>query len=1165
MELDLDQSAPTNDRDALFGLIALQRGVKAETLGAAIEASLAPGGKTLSQTLFDLGAIRARDLAEIDREVRSRLASSAELDPSLTVAGEPEATAADPNPPSVTLAELREIVSRLQPPLESTIFDPGATSAAPPVDLEATIAGTLPPSSAPAFEATLAEPVNPPPRPSSTPPYLDEATQAESATSAALGATDFAFFDDARTLASTEGGPSGILDATQAASGIPSFSAWPASFSAPATEKGPSRIRYRIVREHAKGGLGEVFVALDEELNREVALKEIQGRHADNTDSRNRFLIEAEVTGGLEHPGIVPVYGLGQYPDGRPYYAMRFIRGETLKDAIIAFHQGDSAPKRNPGARELELRQLLGHFLAVCQAMHYAHIRGVIHRDLKPANIMLGAFGETLVVDWGLAKALGGPAEEPGPDDIPSLRPLSGSLRSETLYGATIGTPQFMSPEQAAGRLDAMGPASDIYSLGATLFELLTGSPPVRDRNLAAVLERVKTGDFEAPRQVNPRVPRALDAITLKAMALAPGDRYATARDLARDLERWLADEPVSVYREPWTERAARWAKRHKTPVIAAAAVLAVTTVGLLIGTILIQRERARTEANYRLATNAVDDLLTRAGEIDLADVPQMEVVRRSLLDRALVYYRKFLDEKRNDPGTRFETSRAYVRLADIDEMLGRYRSAETNYQAAIKTLESLRSADPKRIDYQRDLARARHGLAILLRKSNRFQQSETEFRAALALREALVNRGPEARAAYDDTLYHLGALLAKLSNRGPEIEAAYKTAESEMKALSSADPTRPEYRQKRARYLNNIGNFVRPIDAAKAKASYGEALALQKALSEQSPGVAAYRWGMARSQSNLGVMARESKPPDLPRAKGYYTAALDNVTKLATDFPSIPDYRYERAAILYNLATLNMVPGDPKRRQPRVELADLNQADSILEPLTAEYPQRPDYRHKLAQVHTFQGNTSSLLGDGGGSVHACEEAVDVLRKLVTDFPEVPEYESDLGLALRNLAASYDHQKLLAAHQGVLMEAIDHQRKAIALSGGREKYKAYLAGDLNFLGTFLLHTGHPAEAARNVADVPGLVPGDMRARLMAAQILSQCVGAVASEGSSETGQSTPAAYLDLIYKILGEAVEKRQLRIDDLDREDFRALQGFREFQDLRKRLRAKYVVPVVG
>ena len=167
-----------------------------------------------------------------------------------------------------------------------------------------------------------------------------------------------------------------------------------------------SGTRFRILRPHAEGGLGKVSVARDEELSREVALKEIKERLADDPNSRSRFLLEAEITGGLEHPGIVPVYGLGQYGDGRPFYAMRFIRGDNLLDAISRFHSAE-AKAVPPGERAIQLRKLLGRFLDVCNAISYAHSRGVLHRDLKPRNIMLGQYGETLVVDWGLAKAVG--------------------------------------------------------------------------------------------------------------------------------------------------------------------------------------------------------------------------------------------------------------------------------------------------------------------------------------------------------------------------------------------------------------------------------------------------------------------------------------------------------------------------------------------------------------------------------------------------------------------------------------------------------------------------------------------------------------------------------------------------------------------------------------
>ncbi len=201
--------------------------------------------------------------------------------------------------------------------------------------------------------------------------------------------------------------------------------------------------RFRVVRPLARGGLGAVFIALDTELGREVALKQILDAHADDPSSRQRFLLEAEVTGGLEHPGIVPVYGLGTYGDGRPYYAMRFIRGDSLKEAIERFH-ADVAGKSDPARRSIELRQLLRRFTDVCNAIGYAHARGVLHRDIKPGNIIVGRHGETLVVNWGLAKPLGrvepGEGEGEGEDASErALRPASASGSAETLPGSAAG------------------------------------------------------------------------------------------------------------------------------------------------------------------------------------------------------------------------------------------------------------------------------------------------------------------------------------------------------------------------------------------------------------------------------------------------------------------------------------------------------------------------------------------------------------------------------------------------------------------------------------------------------------------------------------------------------------------------------------------------------
>ena len=223
--------------------------------------------------------------------------------------------------------------------------------------------------------------------------------------------------------------------------------------------------RYLLVRPHAKGGIGKVSVALDVQLNREVALKELLEEHVEKQDSRVRFLLEAEVTARLEHPGIVPVYGIGLNTAGEPFYVMRFIKGESFKEAVQQFHKGGGGRGLRSGQSSLRLQQLLRRFVDVCHTIEYAHSRGVIHRDLKPSNVIVGKYGETLVVDWGLAKCVG-KDENRVLEDEATIRLSSHSGSTDTIAGFAVGTPAFMSPEQAEGETSHVGFASDVYGLG---------------------------------------------------------------------------------------------------------------------------------------------------------------------------------------------------------------------------------------------------------------------------------------------------------------------------------------------------------------------------------------------------------------------------------------------------------------------------------------------------------------------------------------------------------------------------------------------------------------------------------------------------------------------------------------------------------------------------
>ena len=815
------------------------------------------------------------------------------------------------------------------------------------------------------------------------------------------------------------------------ASGLPS--------GAPGGRGNPSANRFHILRSHAKGGLGEVFVARDLELNREVALKEIQGRHADHAESRLRFLVEAEVTGGLEHPGIVPVYGLGHYPDGRPFYAMRFIRGESLQEAIVRFHQADAAD-RDPGARELELRQLLGRFLDVCNAMAYAHSRGVLHRDLKPANIMLGAFGETLVVDWGLAKFQDQPESEAlgeaGAADRP-LRPMSAGSSSATVFGSAIGTPQYMSPEQAAGQLDAIGPASDVYSLGGTLYTLLVGKAAFQDRNLLQLLEKVRRGDFPAPRAVNPAVPRALEAVCLKAMANPPEGRYPSAAALADDIEHWLADEPVSAYRDPLAVRLSRWAKRHKTPVIAAAAVLLASVAGLSAFSVLIERERARTEANFRLARSSVEEMLTELGEFELADVPQMEPVRAKMLRKAAVFYDKFLAEHGEDRSIRGEAGRAYTRSGDIRAMLGDYREAGTSYGRAVGLLAPLAGRGP---ESRRDLARVRHGLGVLLKKSNRFAGAERSLREALRLRTELA-AGPFAddddRRDAQESLYQLGALLARMPGRQREVEESYRRAVAERRALVAKGGGQPGDLRKLARYLDNWGILLKKADPPAARSKFEEALDVLKPLAAGAPSVPGYQWDLARSTNHLATMFEDDREPE--KAAAEYEVALRLLKALHDAFPTIADYRHEMAAVHANLSKALMKLG----RADDAEGHAIRALD-IESVLADGFPGRPDFRQYLAVMYLRRAILQERRGDHADAEETFRKAESALARLVAAFPEAPEYLGDLGMARENLAFLLAGQRRWAEARPPLVEAIANVGEALKAGGDNLEYRKFL-------------------------------------------------------------------------------------------------------------------------
>ena len=445
----------------------------------------------------------------------------------------------------------------------------------------------------------------------------------------------------------------------------------------------------------------------------------------------------------------MPVYGLGTYADGRPYYAMRFIRGDSLKEAIDRFHK-DEALKKEPGRRSLELRKLLRRFIDVCNAIDYAHSRGILHRDLKPGNIILGKHGETLVVDWGLAKPLG--RTDPDSDiGERTLMPSSASGSAETVPGKALGTPGYMSPEQARGDLNRLAPRSDVYSLGATLYCLLTGRPPFEGDDVASVLRKVQWGEFAAPRQTQPRIDPALEAVCLKAMAFAPDDRYATSRALADDIERWTAGQPVSAWQEPFWRRARRWARRGQTVVSALAAALLVA----LAGATYVRTVQARAAAELRAADTrdkkqfkvTMDAIKVFHGEVGgdrLLSEKQFDGLRTRLLKRAGEFYGRVEDllERQTDRESRAAIAKAYDDLARlIESEIPNESIAYFEREEAV--WEALANTNPRVHDYTHNLAKCQVDTARVLLRVGRTGDAQAQCERAVALCESLVSAYP--------------------------------------------------------------------------------------------------------------------------------------------------------------------------------------------------------------------------------------------------------------------------------------------------------------------------------------------------------------------------------------------------------------------------------------
>jgi serine/threonine protein kinase len=589
---------------------------------------------------------------------------------------------------------------------------------------------------------------------------------------------------------------------------------------------------FRIVRQIGRGGMGVVYEAEQISLGRRVALKVLPFAAALEPRQLQRFQNEARAAAHLHHSNIVPVHAVG-YAQGMHFYAMQFIDGQTLATLIHELRQravlegpvppggansagawasslasgrwlpslADAdllppAPSQTPvqGASTSPVAGLsttgatrqpaffstvarLG--LQAAEALEYAHLEGIIHRDIKPANLLVTLRGQLWITDFGLAR-----------------------FRNEgglTLTGDLLGTLRYMSPEQALGQHQRVDHRTDIYSLGATLYELLSLEPVHTGRDRQELLRQIGWDPPRPPRRLNPALPADLETIVLKALDKEPEGRYATAQELADDLRRFLEDKPIRARRPTLWQRARKWARRHRPVVIAGLAVLLLGVVAWAVSTVLIvrQRDEARTQralaqAQRELARQAVDDMYTEVAEQWLAHQPHMEEVQRRFLLKALRYYEAFAAEPGTDPALRFQAGLASQRVGDIEFKLGRHAQAEAAYEKAIALQTELAAQLPDVPEYRQELATSQDNLASLLLEVGRPEPADQAYRRALSLLERLVAdfpTEPDYRLALARSCNNLGRLLAR-TGRPQEAEQAYLQANTVLEKLAVERPT---------------------------------------------------------------------------------------------------------------------------------------------------------------------------------------------------------------------------------------------------------------------------------------------------------------------------------------------------------------------------------------
>ena len=679
----------------------------------------------------------------------------------------------------------------------------------------------------------------------------------------------------------------------------------------------PPRIEgCKILGILGRGGMGVVYKALQIELNRVVALKMILSAALADPLAQQRFVGEAKAIAKLQHPNIVGLFEVGKY-EGSPYFVLEYLSGGSLDDKI------NGKPQPPQWAAEVVVK--------LARGIQAAHDKGVIHRDLKPLNILIAADGEPKITDFGLAQQ-------------------RMEVNPRTRTGEIIGTPYYMAPEQVDQRAPGVGPRTDVYALGAILYELLTGRPPLQGVTPMDTLLLVLKQEPVPPRRLNPAVSKDLETICLKCLIKEPSRRYGSAAELAEDLNRYLQQRPIKARPQPLSERARRWAARNPTIAALSAAMIILLVGGLaLVSHLYFQSQANLADARrkFLLARDAVDKLTTAGDELqDAADIYR---VRVEVLQEGLLFYQRFLAERSTDPNLRYQTATAYRRSGEIHYQLGQLKESEAAFSQAVALLGALLHEQSNHAATQLDLALAWKGYGITLANLRRFKDSEDAYRKAKSAAEELVTSLglPEHRRLLADSLNNLGMRLIA-QGRLVEAEEVVRRSFQLREALVNDDPSSLPRRLALASADFNLA-FLLALQGRNDDAEHHglQALRLRKQAVETQPGVSAHRKALADSHVELGELyAQQGR---LPTAEIMYKEGLRLRRGLATEFPNVPSHRRDHGDAVFDYGVLLI-------RLDRATEATLQfrLAADLWQKLAADFPAREEYPKRAQLLNAY-------------------------------------------------------------------------------------------------------------------------------------------------------------------------------------------------------------------